>query len=93
MDFDFLKKQQKTAQQDAASELENDLKTVASTVEGRRLLKRLLRQCNAFQTTFTGDAMTGAFQEGKRYPGLWLLSVFESCPELYLQLLTEKTHD
>lgn len=62
----------------------------ASTYEGRRLLRRFIDECGVYRQTFTGDPLSSAFQEGRRSIGLWLIELFDSCPDLYIQLLTEK---
>ncbi len=72
---------------------EQDFVALAETPEGRRFLKRLLAECNVYQSTFTGDALSSAHREGKRSVGLWALEQFNTCPDLYIQFLTEKTHD
>lgn len=71
----------------------NDFKTVASSPAGRRFLRSLLGECGIYHTTFTGDALTSAFTEGKRAIGLRLIERFNDCPELYIQLLTEQQDD
>jgi hypothetical protein len=72
---------------------EQDFMAIAETPEGRRFIKHLLAECHVYQSTFTGDALTSAHREGKRTVGLWVLEQFTACPDLYLQFLTEKTHD
>ncbi len=72
---------------------EQDFVALANTPEGRRFLKRLLAECSVYQSTFTGDALSSAHREGKRAVGLWALEQFNTCPDLYIQFLTEKTHD
>ena len=65
-----------------------DFEAIAGLPEGRRLLKRLIGECGIYQTSFTGDPLTSAHQEGKRAIGLWLIEQFNHCPDLYIQLLT-----
>ena len=72
---------------------EQDFVALANTPEGRRFVKRLLAECSVYQSTFTGDALSSAHREGKRAVGLWALEQFTPCPDLYIQFLTEKTHD
>jgi hypothetical protein len=71
----------------------NDFKTVASSPAGRRFLRSLLTECGIYHSTFTGDALTSAYAEGKRAIGLSVIDRFNDCPELYIQLLTEKHDD
>jgi hypothetical protein len=70
-----------------------DFQAIATLPEGRRLLRRLMGECGVFQTSFTGEGLTAAHKEGKRVIGLWVLEQFSSCPDLYIQLLTEQTND
>lgn len=67
-----------------------DFEAIATLPAGRRLLKRLMAECGIYQSTFTGDALTSAYQEGKRTMGLWLIEQFNPCPDLYIQLIKEK---
>ena len=76
----------------AASEAQ-DFQAIANLPEGRRLLRRLMSECGVYQTSFTGEALSAAHKEGKRVIGLWVLEQFNSCPDLYIQLLTELTDD
>jgi hypothetical protein len=76
----------------AASEAQ-DFQAIAILPEGRRLLRRLMSECGVYQTSFTGEALSAAHKEGKRVIGLWVLEQFNSCPDLYIQLLTEQTDD
>lgn len=74
------KKRAKTAAKQEA----DDLKTVMSTVQGRRFVMALLDRTGLFRTSFTGNAST-YFNEGRRDVGLRLLAdINEQCPELYL---------
>lgn len=70
-----------------------DFQAIAILPEGRRLLRRLMSECGVYQTSFTGEALSAAHKEGKRVIGLWVLEQFNSCPDLYIQLLTEQTDD
>lgn len=67
-----------------------DFESIATLPAGRRLLKRMMVECGIYQSTFTGDALTSAYQEGKRTMGLWLIEQFNQCPDLYIQLIKEK---
>lgn len=40
----------------------------------RAFIWRLLEQCGVYHTSFTGDSLTTAFNEGKRQVGLWMLT-------------------
>lgn len=70
-----------------------DFVAVLKATEGRRFVRRLLAECGIYRASFTGDAQTTAFNEGRRHVGLWLTSLFDFHPDLYIQLLTEKEND
>lgn len=73
---------------------DEDFKAVASTVTGRRFIRRVISECGVYQSSFNTDSSVSAFKEGRRSIGLWILTLFDETPETYLQLLTEKTiHD
>lgn len=56
-----------------ADRILNDLRTVLGTVEGRRLLWRILDRANIFDTSFVpGQPDTTNFKEGARDLGWWL---------------------
>lgn len=70
----------------------SDFKSVIDTVEGRRFIRRVLAECGIHQTSFTGDALTMSFKEGRRSVGLWLQSLFFDCPDQYIKLLKEESN-
>lgn len=73
---------------------DEDFKAVASTVAGRRFIRRVISECGVYQSSFNSDSAVSAFKEGRRSIGLWMLTLFDEIPDTYLQLLTEKTsHD
>lgn len=45
---------------------ERDLKALLDKPEGRRFFWRLLNDSDLFSASFTGDALTSAFNEGRR---------------------------
>lgn len=69
----------------------NDLFKVLSSKEGRGTLFRLIAISGALnQTTMSGDALTTAFNEGKRFMGNELLmDIVENKPEVLLQMKKE----
>lgn len=72
-----------------AQEIE-DFKHVASSVEGRRFLWRLLEKTGVYRSSFTGSSET-FFREGQRNVGLFLIGEIHSiCPEVYLTMLKEQ---
>ena len=57
---------------------------------GRRLAWWLLQETGIYRTSFTGDAATTAFQEGRRDIGLKVLHrMHEAAPDAYAQMLNE----
>ena len=92
MDEDLRAEREQIRRIQVAAESQ-DFQAIATLPEGRRLLRRLMGECGVFQTSFTGEGLTAAHNEGKRVIGLWVLDQFNSCPDLYIQLLTEQTND
>jgi hypothetical protein len=59
---------------------------------GRNWVHSILADCAIFSTTFTGEALSGAFNEGKRSVGLQLLTdVVRWAPDQYIQMMREQT--
>lgn len=51
----------------------NDLKAVLSTVQGRRVIRRILTEAGIFRATYAGEnTHATAFGEGKRNLGLFI---------------------
>lgn len=68
----------------AQAQEERDWKWLMSTKPGRRIVWRLLAECHMFQTTFSPDSATMAFNEGERYAGLRIQGrIDQFCPEQY----------
>ena len=79
-----------------------DLQTVLKTVQGRRILWRLLQMARVHQHAFVpGDAYATAFHCGQQSIGLFLLrEIEEAAPGAYLQMrgeyiseVTSKQHE
>ena len=69
---------------------------IMSTAPGRAWLWDRLSSCHVFHTTFNGDALASAFQEGQRSVGLALLAdILAHCPDQYIQAMREanERHD
>ncbi|STU63708.1 Uncharacterised protein [Klebsiella pneumoniae subsp. ozaenae] len=65
----------------------NDLRLICETEHGRRFIWRLIEQAGVWRTTYTGEALSAAFAEGKRNTGLKVFSdVMEACPDQYLAM-------
>lgn len=74
-------------------EADTDLEWLIADPRGRRFLRRHLAALGVFASSFTGDAITGAFREGERNAGLRLLNaVARVSPATVGSLLTEE-HD
>ena len=57
---------------------------------GRAWMFRLLAACHIHQTTFSGDALLGAFKEGERNIGLLLeTNLLRVCPDSYISMMRE----
>jgi hypothetical protein len=67
-----------------------DLLAVMGTAEGRRFLWGLIGRAGVFEQSFSSDALSTAFNEGKRSVGLALLSrLITETPDLYLKAQNE----
>lgn len=63
---------------------------IMSTRAGRSWMWDRLSSCHVFVTTFNGDALQSAFQEGQRSMGLALLAdIMAHCPDQYIQAMRE----
>ena len=72
----------------------NDLRLICETEHGRRFIWRLIEQAGAWRTTYTGEALSAAFAEGKRNTGLKVFSdVMEACPDQYLAMAKEASEE
>jgi hypothetical protein len=72
----------------------NDIRSLCGRKEGRRLLWRIFERAHIYQSTFTGDALSGAFQEGERNVGLFLLAdLTEAAPDRLMEMMKEARLD
>ena len=70
----------------------DDLKWLMNAKRGRRILHRLLERAGVFQLSFNTNAMTMAFNEGRRNEGLALTrKLMAACPEQWALMLKENT--
>lgn len=69
----------------------SDLQTVLKTVQGRRLLWRILQACRVHQHAFVpGDTSATAFHCGQQSIGLFVLAEIENAsPQAYTQMRGE----
>ena len=82
------------AELDAQAE-RDELLWVMSDAKGRRFIWRRLVDAGIYRTTFTGDALTSAFNEGQRNAGIRLMTLITThCPERLSQMQKEaRTHE
>ena len=68
----------------------DELLWLMSDAKGRRFIWRRLTEAGIYQVTFTGDALTSAFNEGRRNSGLALMNlILKHCPERLSQMQKE----
>ncbi len=75
----------------AAQQRANDFKWMMGDKRGRRIVWRQLSEAGVFQQSFHPDALTMAFNEGRRSAGLRILDqVHTLCPDLYTTMMKEQ---
>ena len=68
----------------------DDLRWLMSDVRGRRWMWRQLERFGVYQSTFTGEPLTGAFKEGQRSRGLELVAaITQHCPHRFFEMHRE----
>ncbi len=68
----------------------DDLKWLMNAKRGRRIMHRLLARAGVFQLSFNTNAMTMAFNEGRRNEGLALTQkLMAACPEQWALMIKE----
>lgn len=73
---------------------EDIVKTIMSTQPGRAWILSILESCHIFAMSYTGEALSSAFNEGERNVGLKLLAtVTRAAPDEYALMLKEKKTD
>lgn len=83
---------QATAEQERRWEIE-DLAWLMASKRGRRVVWRLLKNAGVYRLSFTGDALSTAFNEGQRNVGLRLTALLmEHCSEGYALMVQERTN-
>ena len=66
------------------------LRNIMGTKVGRGWMFELLAGCHVYETSFSANALTMAFQEGERNVGLKLVvALSAACPERYLEMMRE----
>jgi hypothetical protein len=77
------------AQLTAQTEID-DLCWLMGDKRGRRFVWRQLSEAGVYQLTFTGEALSSAFNEGKRNQGLKLLAqITRHCPDRLFEMQKE----
>lgn len=72
----------------------DDLKWLMGSKRGRRIVYRQLERAGVWQLSFNTNAMTMAFNEGRRNEGLALTTkLMASCPETWGQMIKENLND
>lgn len=73
---------------------EEDLKWLMQSKRGRRIARRQLERAGVFQLSFNTNALTMAFNEGRRNEGLALVSkLLAMTPDQYTLMLKENNED
>ena len=72
----------------------NDLKTLMATPQGRRFFWGFLNAAGLYRTSFTGDAATSFFNEGRRNLGLTLQAkLLEAAGSDYFLMMQEAAQE
>lgn len=70
----------------------DDLIWLMGDVRGRRFVWRLLEDAGIYRSSFTGDALLTAFNEGQRNQGLRLMDeLLQHCPKRLSEMQREST--
>lgn len=71
-----------------------DLRWLMKQKRGRRMMMRMLELSGVYRTSFSENALTMAFNEGNRNPGLyWLNQIHQHCSEQYTAMLQEQADE
>lgn len=74
----------------AAKLEEEDIKWLASSKRGRRIIYRFLERAGVWQLSFDTNALKMAFAEGRRNEGNALLAqIHKHCPDRYMDIIKE----
>lgn len=77
----------------AAKLVEDDhvIRSIMSTISGRRWMRELFELTHLFHTSFSTEALLMAAREGERNIGLQVLAaLMRACPEAYVQMMREQ---
>jgi len=71
-----------------------DVRDVMATIQGRRLLCKVIERSGIYKCSSTGQTNTTFFNEGGRNQGLQLLlEIIKNAPESYQLMLKENSDD
>ena len=72
----------------------DDLKWLMSSKRGRRIAYRMLEKAGVWRLSFNTNALTMAFNEGRKNEGLSLLAnITTHCPDRYSEMMKEISND
>jgi hypothetical protein len=84
------KREAKTAKAKAAQD-DSVVQSIMASVGGRAWMLDQMEFCTVFHTTFTGEALGSAFNEGRRTVGLRMLAgIMRAAPGAYIQMMKEQ---
>ena len=68
-----------------------DLREVAASGPGRRLIERIMADCGVWTLSYSSDPLAMAFAEGRRAAGNQLMAdVMEHAPDAFLAIIQER---
>lgn len=71
-----------------------DVRAVMSTPAGRRWVWRLLESTGVWGASFTGDALSGAHAEGRRFVGVALMAELQrDAEDAYVRMVVERLQE
>lgn len=88
--LDRARRERETSSKREAESEASDIKWLMGQRRGRRIAYRMLSQSGVYRTTFSTNALSMSFAEGRRQCGLELMAMLtEHCPERYMEMLKE----
>lgn len=71
-----------------------DIRAVMSTAAGRRWVWRLLESTGVWGASFTGDSLTSAHAEGRRFVGVALMAELQrDAEDSYVRMVAEQLQE
>lgn len=69
----------------------DDMRAVMGSVEGRRFVWRLLNESGLFGSSYTGEAISGAYGEGRRAVAVKLMADLQAeSRDAYVRMVAER---